>query len=92
MRHALEQALLRESPRERVAIDLARCLVREPDILVVAILLEERAPANFEERLAHLRAARAGRGLIVCLPEAADPAALPPFDAVVRVAGNTVAA
>lgn len=77
-------------PRERVAIDLARCLVREPDILVVAILLEERAPANFEERLADLRAARAGRGLIVCLPDTADPAALPLFDAVIRVAGNTV--
>ncbi|GEP02987.1 ABC transporter ATP-binding protein/permease [Methylobacterium oxalidis] len=79
-------------PRERVAIDLARCLIRDPDILVVAILLDERKPEDFRERLARLRAARAGRGLIVCLPDAADLGALPPFHAVASVARNTVVA
>ncbi|WP_336486627.1 ABC transporter ATP-binding protein [Methylobacterium nigriterrae] len=77
-------------PRERVAVDLARCLVRRPDILVVAILLDERKPGDFRERLARLRAARAGRGLIVCLPDAADLRELPPFDAVAAVERNTV--
>ncbi|MEA1832505.1 ABC transporter ATP-binding protein [Methylobacterium durans] len=77
-------------PRERIAIDLARCLIRDPDILVVAILLDERKAEDFRERLARLRAARAGRGLVVCLPEAADLAALPPFHAVARMARNTV--
>ena len=77
-------------PRERVAVDLVRCLVRRPDILVVAILLEERKPENFRERLAALRAARAGRGLIVCLPDAIEPAELPDFDAVIHVAGNAL--
>ncbi|MGV7032606.1 ABC transporter ATP-binding protein [Methylobacterium symbioticum] len=77
-------------PRERIAIDLVRCLVRRPDILVVAILLDERKPENFRERLAALRAARADRGLIVCLPDAVEPAELPPFDAVIHVAGNAL--
>ena len=77
-------------PRERVAIDLARCLVRKPDILTVAILLDERKPADFRERLAGLRAARSDRGLIVCLPDDTDLAALPPFDEVIHVAGNAV--
>ena len=48
-------------PRERVAIDLARSLVRSPDIAVVAILLDERKPEDFRERLERLRAAREGR-------------------------------
>ncbi|MFD0934619.1 ABC transporter ATP-binding protein, partial [Methylobacterium trifolii] len=78
-------------PRERIGIDLARCLVRRPDIAVIAILLDERKPENFRERLAQLRAGRAGAGLIVCLPDAADLSTLPPFDAVIGVENNTVA-
>ena len=79
-------------PRERIAIDLARCLVRGPDIAVVAIALEDRKPEEIRPRLAALRAARAGRGLIVCLPDAGafDDAA--PFDAVLRVERNSVVA
>jgi ABC-type multidrug transport system fused ATPase/permease subunit len=77
-------------PRERVAIDLARSLVRRPDIAVVAILLDERKPEDFRERLERLRAAREGRGLIVCLPDTADLRDLPPFDAVIAVERNTV--
>ncbi|MGU3537187.1 ABC transporter ATP-binding protein [Methylobacterium sp. A54F] len=75
--------------RERVAVDLARCLIRRPDILVVAILLDERKPDDFRERLAALRAARSGLGLIVCLPDD-DVSAMDPFDAVIGVARNMV--
>ncbi|SFG30715.1 ABC transporter ATP-binding protein/permease [Methylobacterium gossipiicola] len=79
-------------PRERVAIDLARCLVRQPDIAVVAIALEDRKVEEIRPRLAALRAARAGRGLIVCLPDAAVLDEATPFDAVLRVERNTVVA
>lgn len=79
-------------PATRVGIDLARCLIRQPDIAVVAILLDERKPAELAGRLARLRAARAGRGLVVCLPDAAELAAQAPFDAVIAVENSTVAA
>ncbi|TXM55185.1 ATP-binding cassette domain-containing protein, partial [Methylobacterium sp. WL120] len=74
----------------RIAIDLARCLIRQPDIVVVAILLDERKPAEIAARITRLRAARAGRGLVVCVPDAADLAALDPFDAVIAVENSTV--
>lgn len=77
--------------RTRIAIDLARCLVRRPDIVVVAIALEERKPEMIRERLRALRAARAGTGLIVCLPDAACIAGEAPFDAVLAMERNTVA-
>jgi len=79
-------------PRERIAIDLARCLVRRPDIAVVAIALEDRKVEEIRPRLAALRTARAGRGLIVCLPDAAALEGAAPFDAVLRVERNTVVA
>lgn len=78
------------SARERVAIDLARCLAREPDILVVAILIDERKVVDLRGRLARLRQARAGRGLIVCLPETGVPEGLAPFDAVITVENSAV--
>ncbi|MCJ2075702.1 ABC transporter ATP-binding protein [Methylobacterium sp. E-016] len=74
----------------RIAIDLARCLIRQPDIVVVAILLDERKPAEIAARITRLRAARAGRGLIVCVPDAADLDVLDPFDAVIAVENSTV--
>lgn len=77
-------------PRERIAIDLARCLARRPDIAVVAIALEDRKPGEIRERLRALRAARAGTGFIVCLPDAECLAGEPPFDAVLSVERNTV--
>ena len=81
--------------RERTAIELARCLAREPDILVVATLIDARK-VDLGERLARLRRARAGRGLIVCLPEAGVPAEMPegqaPFDAVIAVENSAVVA
>jgi ABC-type multidrug transport system fused ATPase/permease subunit len=79
-------------PRERIAIDLARCLVRRPDIVVVAIALEDPKPEEIRARLSALRAARAGCGLIVCLPDAGILAGVESFDAVLRVERNTVVA
>jgi ABC-type multidrug transport system fused ATPase/permease subunit len=78
--------------RERVAIELARCLAREPDILVVAVALEDRMVEGVHERLARLRQARAGRGLIVCLPESGIPDGIEPFDAVIAVENSALAA
>lgn len=84
-------ALADMGKRERVAIDLARCLAREPDILVVATLLDEKA-ADLRERMTRLRKARAGGGLIVCLPQTEVPEGLDPFDAVIAVENSAVMA
>ncbi|GJE17348.1 ABC transporter transmembrane domain-containing protein [Methylobacterium marchantiae] len=78
--------------RERIGIDLARCLVRKPDIVVVAIALDDGKAAEIKERLANLRAARAGRGLIVCLPDTQALDAGDPFGAVLHVERSTVLA
>jgi hypothetical protein len=77
-------------PRERVAIEFVRCLVRRPDILVVGLTLDERKPDEVAARIARLRAVRAGAGLIVCLPDEATLRRQAPFDAVIRVERNTV--
>ena len=77
--------------RERVAVDLARCLAREPDILVVAVLMDEKT-ADLRAHLMRLRQARAGRGLIVCLPGSGVPEGLEPFDAVIGVENSAVVA
>jgi ABC-type multidrug transport system fused ATPase/permease subunit len=78
--------------RERVAIELTRCLAREPDILVVAVAADERKAEGLRDRLARLRQARAGRGLIVCLPETGVPEGAEPFDAVIVVENSAVVA
>lgn len=75
-------------PRERVAIDLVRCLVRRPDILVVGLLPDERKSEEIAARIMRLRMIRQGMGLIVCLPDAETLGRLPPFDAVLTVARN----
>ncbi|MFC6791196.1 ABC transporter ATP-binding protein [Methylobacterium komagatae] len=75
--------------RDRIAIELIRCLAREPDILVVGVL-EARQPDDFATRIAGLRRLRAGRGLIVCLHGADVPEGIEPFDAVIPVENNTV--
>ena len=77
--------------RDRIAIELIRCLAREPDILVMAVL-EARQPDDFAARLAGLRRLRAGRGLIVCLHGATVPDGLDPFDAVIAVDNSAVVA
>jgi len=77
--------------RERMAIELVRCLAREPDILVVAIAADERKE-GLRDRLAGLRQVRTGRGLIVCLPGAGMLEGLAPFDAVIAVENSAVVA
>ncbi|MGY2052331.1 ABC transporter ATP-binding protein [Methylobacterium sp. JK268] len=76
---------------ERGAIDLARCLVRQPDILVVGLALDERSPGEIRTALGRLRAARAGRGLVVCLPDESSLPADAPFDVVLRTERSTAA-
>jgi hypothetical protein len=74
-----------------MAIELVRCLARDPDILVVAISTEERRE-GLRDRLAGLRQVRAGRGLIVCLPGAGALDEAAPFDAVIAVENSAVVA
>ena len=77
-------------PRERVAIEFVRCLVRRPDILVVGLSLDDRKPDEITARIERLRALRAGAALIVCLPDEDTLNRQAPFDAVLRVERNTV--
>ncbi|KQT19566.1 multidrug ABC transporter ATP-binding protein [Methylobacterium sp. Leaf399] len=76
--------------RTRIAIDLARCLVRRPDIVVVAIAFEDRKPDSVRAKLTALRTARAGTGLVVCLPDAGFLDADTPFDRVLGVERGVV--
>ena len=88
-----QRAILGEGaigPRERVAIEFVRCLVRRPDILVVGLSLDDRKPDEITARIERLRALRAGAALIVCLPDEDTLNRQAPFDAVLRVERNTV--
>lgn len=69
-------------PGERGLIDLVRCLVRRPDILVVGHSLERSAAT--EALVARLRRALEGRSLFLVLPDEALGAEDRPYDAVVR--------
>ena len=69
---------------EIAAIDVARCLVRGPDTLIVEHALAGLPPGVAEEALTRLRRALVGRGLIVVLPELSQQMDTPPFDAVLR--------
>ena len=69
---------------EIAAIDVARCLVRGPDTLIVEHALAGLPPGVAEEALVRLRRALVGRGLIVVLPELSQQMDTPPFDAVLR--------
>jgi len=75
--------------RDRIGIELVRCLARDPDILVMAVL-EARQPEDFDSRLTGLRHSRAERGLIVCLHGSTVPDSLDPFDAVIAVDNSAV--
>ncbi|MGO4706446.1 ABC transporter ATP-binding protein [Microvirga sp. 2MCAF38] len=69
---------------EVAAIDLVRCLIREPDILVVARALDGLPGPAADKLVADLRRSLAGRGLIVVTPEISEPMDAPPFDAIIR--------
>ena len=82
-------------PRERVAIDLVRCLARRPDILVVGLppdarQVDARQIDRIRAAIASVRSVREGCGLIVCLPDASVLDGLPPFDAVITVDRNAI--
>ncbi|MDJ1158809.1 ABC transporter transmembrane domain-containing protein [Chelatococcus sp. SYSU_G07232] len=53
-------------------IDLARCLVRQPDILIVDRVFEGLSTAQADALVARLRAALKGRTLLAVLPEGLD--------------------
>jgi hypothetical protein len=76
---------------ELAAIDLARCLVRRPDIVVVERALEALPASLAGDLVRRLRRALVGRGLVIVtsgLPPGLDE---PPFDLVVRFADGVVA-
>lgn len=76
--------------RERVAVELTRCIVRRPDILVIALPLDARPTSEALDRLARLRGLREGRGLIVCLPNESWLEGQVPFDDVLQVERNAL--
>lgn len=69
---------------EIAAIDLVRCLVRRPNILIVQRALEGLPGPAAERLVAGLRRAMIGRGLILITPGISPAMDRPPFDAVIR--------
>ncbi|WP_224313447.1 ABC transporter ATP-binding protein [Microvirga puerhi] len=69
---------------EIAAIDVVRCLVRRPDILVVQRALDGLPGPAAERLVADLRRAMIGRGLIIVTPEVTSAMDHPPFDSVIR--------
>lgn len=72
------------TPAEIAAIDLVRCLVREPDIVVVEHALDGLAPARAEALVARLRRHLVGRGLVLCAAALSPGMDTPRFDRVLR--------
>jgi ABC-type thiamine transport system ATPase subunit len=66
------------------AIDLVRCLVRRPSILVVQRALDGLPGAAADRLVAGLRRSLAGRGLILVTPALSPAMDQPPFDGVIR--------
>ena len=78
------------SPGEVAAIDLARCLVRRPDILVVERALAALPPASAADLIHRLRRALIGRGLVAVTADFPPEIDQPPFDVVIRFDNGTV--
>jgi ABC-type multidrug transport system fused ATPase/permease subunit len=70
------------APSEVAAVDVARCLVRKPDVLIVERALDGLPDAKAS--VARLRRALVGRGLILVIPELSQAMDTPLFDAVLR--------
>jgi len=66
------------------AIDLVRCLVRRPSILVVQRALDGLPGPAADRLVAALRRAMVGRGLVIVTPAISPAMDHPPFDAVIR--------
>lgn len=69
---------------EIAAVDLVRCLVRRPAVLIVQRALEGLPGPAAERLVASLRRAMIGRGLILITPGVTPAMDRPPFDAVIR--------
>ncbi|AWM88888.1 ABC transporter ATP-binding protein/permease [Microvirga sp. 17 mud 1-3] len=69
---------------EIAAIDVVRCLVRRPDILVVQRALDGLPGPAADKLVADLRRAMIGRGLILVTPEITPAMDRPAFDSVIR--------
>jgi ABC-type multidrug transport system fused ATPase/permease subunit len=76
---------------EIAAVDVARCLVRKPDVVIVEHALEGLTTSEAEGFVARLRRALVGRGLIVVLPELTPGMDAPPFDVTLRFERSGVA-
>jgi ABC-type multidrug transport system fused ATPase/permease subunit len=79
------------NPSEIAAIDLARCLVRRPDILIVERALEALPPGSAADLIRRLRRTLIGRGLVAVTADLAPDTDQPPFDVVVRFENGTIA-
>ena len=71
------------------AVDLVRCLVRRPDVLVVERALEGLPGPTADALVARLRRALVGRGLVLVTPSLSADMDQPPFDAVIRFERGT---
>jgi ABC-type transport system involved in cytochrome bd biosynthesis fused ATPase/permease subunit len=69
---------------EIAAVDLVRCLVRRPSILVVQRALDGLPGPAADKLVANLRRVMVGRGLILVTPAISPAMDQPPFDAVIH--------
>ncbi|HEU4519155.1 MAG TPA: ABC transporter ATP-binding protein [Microvirga sp.] len=71
------------------AVDLVRCLVRRPDVIVVERALEGLPGPSADALVARLRRALVGRGLVIVSPSLSADMDQPPFDALIRFERGT---
>lgn len=76
---------------EIAAIDLARCLVRRPDVVIVERALDGLPASLAVDLIRRLRRALIGRGLVVVINDLPPEVDEPPFDMLVRFEHGTVA-
>ncbi len=69
---------------EIAAVDLVRCLVRRPSLLVVQRALDGLPGPAADRLVAALRRSMIGRGLVIVTPAISSAMDQPPFDAVIR--------
>jgi ABC-type multidrug transport system fused ATPase/permease subunit len=69
---------------EIAAVDLVRCLVRRPDIVVVERALDGLPGPSADALVGRLRRAMVGRGLVLVTSDLSRAMDNPPFDAIIR--------